>query len=82
MRALVVLALFAMPALAEPKLDPTTALNSLMQAAKTMDVELPQSCLEAIAARVIAFGYSQGAVTNRGGVLIRDLFGVDTWVCK
>lgn len=61
--------------------DGRAVARSLADAGRTMNVELPQDCLDAIAQHVAAFGYAQGAVTDKGAVLIRDLHGVDVWVC-
>lgn len=64
-----------------PTMDGREAVQSMQKAAELMRVKLSSECLRAIELTVAATGFSQGAVTADGGVLIRDVNGRDEWVC-
>lgn len=79
--ALAVLGFVAM-AQRTPTMDGREAVKSMQAAAELMQVHLSAECLTAIELAVSATGFGQGAVTASGGVLIRDINGLDSWVCE
>ena len=54
--------------------------ESLKAAARELDIDLTDECMAELRDHILAFGFERGAVTT-GGVLMRDRYGVDKWLC-
>lgn len=57
-------------------------VESMQKAAAQINIVLSDECIASIKALVESRGFSQGAVVQMRGVMIRDAGGRDTWVCN